>query len=136
MPTDDNRTNGQTATQSSPTLGTKWLSFWNYFCLPVGALADLVMVFMSPHVIVKALCVVAFPLRIATAIGLHQRRRWGWNVNCVMIGWVSLFMLVPSQQYDNGPLLAVVFGFRLLLTGLAWIWPNVVYWRKRRSLFS
>ena len=86
MPTDQIDTTRQVETKTAEALGTKWLSFWNYFCLPVGALADVVMVFVTPHMFVKALCVVAFPLRIATAIALHQRRRWGWNVNCVMIG--------------------------------------------------
>lgn len=126
----------QTATQASTALGTKWLSFWNYFCLPVGAVADLVFVFIAPTVVVRVLCLIACPLRVATAIGLHQRRRWGWILNCIMIGLVSLFMLVPSQAYDLGPLFLVAVVIRIILTGFAWIWPNVIYWRKRKHLFS
>jgi hypothetical protein len=32
--------------------------------------------------------------------------------------------------------LLLPFAIRLILASLVWLWPNVLYWRKRATLFS
>lgn len=121
----------------APTLGTKWLKFWNYFSLPVGGVLGLLMSLGFP-----ALGIIMVPISIlqfVVAYGLHQKKLWAWQWNWVLIIIAYISMVIPEPtpgMHSGGVDLVVQFVIRAVLGGLIWMWPNKVYWKKRRSLFS
>jgi len=118
-------------------LGTKGLKFWNYFSLPVGGVLAVLMSIGMPS-LVNILVPLAV-LYFVVAYGLHYRKFWAWQWNwvVVVITYISMLILIStSGSYDVSANLMAQFVFKLILGGLIWIWPNYVYWRKRRLLFS
>lgn len=119
----------------APTLGTKWLKFWNYFSLPVGGVLGLLM-----SVGVPALGIIMVPISIlqfVVAYGLHRRRLWAWQWNWVLIIITYISMAIPIPGvHGGGAELVVQFVIKAVLGWLIWMWPNKVYWKKRRALFS
>lgn len=119
------------------TLSTKWLTYWNYFSLPVGGLLGLLISLGMP-----ALGIMMVPLAIlqfAVAYGLHYRKLWAWQWNWGLVVVAYIFSLAPTPTPGShgGP--ADVAGqvfIKLILGSLIWMWPNYVYWRKRKGLFS
>ncbi len=123
---------------SSPALGTKWLKFWNYWSLPVGGIVGLLMSVAVPPAAVVLLPIAI--LQFAVAYGLHARRLWAWKWNWVLVILVYC-MVIPdavstydTSRYSAADVWARLF-LRLLLAGLIWMWPNYIYWKKRRVLF-
>ena len=118
-------------------LGTKWLKFWNYFSLPVGGVLGLLMSLGVP-----ALGIIMVPISIlqfVVAYGLHHRSLWAWQWNWVLIVIAYVSMAVPTPMpgaHSGGADLVVQFAIKAVLGGLIWMWPNHVYWKKRRVLFS
>jgi rRNA maturation endonuclease Nob1 len=120
-------------------LGTKWLSFWNYYSLPVGGVLGILMSIGTP-----AIAIIMVPisiLQIVTAIGLHYRKNWAWQANWVVILVCWLLNATSSnihQLIQNGATRQLFFVFALLMLfqAVVWIWPNYVYWNKRKHLFS
>ena len=136
-------------------LGTKWLKYWNYFSLPVGGLLGLftalglrglsapgfalnVGTIRFDAETLTALVIGVSLLQLVVAYGLHKLELWAWQLNWVIIvlAWISLALSVPprSTPYPQSEL-AFLFAFKLILGGVLWIWPNYVYWKKRRGLF-
>ena len=119
-----------------PMLGTKWLKFWNYFSLPVGGVLGLLMSLGVP-----ALGIIMVPISIfqfVVAYGLHQRKLWAWQWNWVLITITYISMAIPTSTpgVHSGGVDLIQFAIKAVLGGLIWMWPNKVYWKKRRSLFS
>lgn len=117
---------------AASSLGTKWLKFWNYFSLPVGGVLGLLMSLGVP-----ALGIIMVPISIlqfVVAYGLHHRKIWAWQWNWVLIviTYISMAIPTPSGEAD----LVAQFVIKAVLGGLIWMWPNHVYWKKRRALFS
>ena len=114
-------------------LGTKWLAFWNYVSLPVGGLLGIVFAILTPEFGVIVGLVAFFQLTVA--YGLHNRRLWAWQWN-----WVLIVLTGISPAVENALVIPGDFWPRfavgIVVTGLVWIWPNYVYWRKRQFLFS
>ncbi len=135
---------GTTSIAVSPTteypkqIGTKWLKFWNYASLPIGGIINLffgyLMLLNFPiiGIIIISMAIIQF----AVAYGLHYRKLWAWQWNWVIIGIAYLGMLIPilPNGSDNG--VVVQFIIRLVVSSLIWMWPNYVYWKKRKILFS
>ena len=125
----------QTAAANSEPLGTRWLKFWIYWGLPIGALTDFSRAshYDPPWGIVCSLISVA--VRVVMIFGLHNRKGWAWKWNWVLIAWVGLILAIPKTPFS-----ADDFWGRYITTiivfGLVWMWPNYVYWKKRRGLFS
>ncbi len=119
------------------TLGSKWLKFWNYFSLPVGGLLGLLMSLGLP-----ALGIIMVPLaflQFAVAYGLHYRKLWAWQWNwgLVVITYINMLIPTPTPGSHGGAAeLVVQFVIKLILGSLIWMWPNYVYWKKRKGLFS
>jgi len=140
------------------TLGVKWLKFWTYVGVPVGTLLAFMVSFDLPrfryeNIAIALLCAIV-------AFGLHKRKLWAWQWNWVVIGLIYVAMLVPlpvrefggslgdfvargakeliSMQWTRDSLgdLLLPFAVRLILASLLWLWPNVLYWKKRATLFS
>jgi len=122
-------------------LGTKWLKFYNYFSLPVGGILLLLLgVLMSVRLpalgIIIALLAI---LQFVVAYGLHHRKLWAWQWNwaLVIITYVELLIPIPKSESHGGTAdLVPQFVIRLIVASLIWMWPNYVYWRKRKTLFS
>lgn len=116
-------------------LGTKWLKFWNYFSLPVGGILCILLVFAfaTPEYIFLGLVLAYAHFHIA--YGLHRRvlEAWKWNWVMVVATWIG-----GSIPYHFGTMLDFTarFAITFLLFGAIWMWPNYVYWMKRRVLFS
>ncbi|MBM3273182.1 zinc ribbon domain-containing protein [Candidatus Kaiserbacteria bacterium] len=119
------------------TLGTKWLKFWNYFSLPVGGVFGLLMSLGLP-----ALGIIMVPLAIlqfVVAYGLHHRKLWAWQWNWALVAITYISMLIPTPtpgSHGGTADLVVQFVIKLILGSLIWMWPNYVYWKKRKGLFS
>ena len=113
--------------------GTKWLKFWNYFSLPVGGILGLLISLGDP-----ALWIILVPISILqfiVAYGLHYRRLWAWQWNWVLVVITYITMSIP-RVYSNGGDFIIQFVIQAVIGGLIWMWPNYVYWKKRRDLFS
>lgn len=118
-------------------LGTKWLKFWSYCSLPVGGVLGLLMSLGVP-----ALGIIMIPMAIlqfVVAYGLHYRKLWAWQWNWVLVIITFLSMLIPAPipgSHGGGADLVIQFMIKLILASLIWMWPNHVYWKKRRALFT
>lgn len=114
-------------------LGTRWLKFWNYFSLPVGGLLSILLFFRfsTPYYAFFFLAYLHFLL----AYGLHHRRLWAWQWNWVMVVLTWIGGAIPLQ-FSSALDLAVSFFIRFVIFGVVWMWPNYVYWKKRRNIFK
>lgn len=123
--------------KAAASLGTKWLRFWTYFSLPMGGALGLLLSMTVPK-----LGVILVPyavLQFWAAYGLHHRRLWAWRWNWALVVAAFVTMSIPTPvpgAYHRGADLAIQFTIKLAIVGLIWMWPNYVYWRKRRPLFS
>lgn len=118
---------------SATVLGIKWLQFWTYFSLPVGGISFGLLCFAVPDW--KLPFAFLAGLHFYTAYGLHRRFLWAWQGNwaLVVVSWVGA--AVPSD-FGSPIDFAFKYAFVFLLGGLVWMWPNYVYWMKRRGLFQ
>jgi len=69
--------------------------------------------------------------------GLHRRKLWAWQWNWIVISIAYVGMLVP--MFPNTSSIGdmfMQFVVRLFVGSLIWMWPNYVYWKKRKNLFS
>lgn len=134
---EDPRQRVQSGAFDPAVLGTKWLKFWNYFSLPVGGVLGLLMSLDLP-----AIGIIMAPLAIlqfVVAYGLHYRKLWAWQWNWVLVIITYIGMLIPAPipgSHGGTAGLAVQFVIRLILGSLIFLWPNHVYWKKRKELFS
>ncbi|MCX7009262.1 MAG: hypothetical protein NTY53_18790 [Kiritimatiellaeota bacterium] len=124
-------------------LPMRWFFFYTYIRIPIGLLLTSFYVFLGwfgmslarvkiDHSILVVLIVLEllmFGLLLALLIGLHKRKRWGWNLN-----WAVLVMevLARALKYISSPgkFIAVLAVFTLI-----WFLPNAIYFWKRRFLF-
>ncbi len=116
-------------------LGTMWLELWNYVALPLGGVYNLLMT-PAHGIILVPLAILQF----AVAYGLYHRKPWAWRWNWVLLVIayinISIYLPVPTHGPYGGTVdLVVQFVPQLLLGGLIWMWPNYVYWKKRKGLF-
>jgi hypothetical protein len=116
-------------------LGTKWLKFWNYFSLPVGSVLGLLMSLgMSTSIIMVPMSILDF----VVACGLHYRKLWAWKWNWVIIviSYISLIIPTPAPWSQGDADLVLQFVTKFVVGSLFWMWPNYVYWQKRKGLFT
>lgn len=114
-------------------LGLKWFYFWTYVNLPVSAISGIILSVNVP--IVAALSFPLSILEIAIASGLHRRTYWAWRLNWVAVYSRWLLMAVPFTAKSQKEFL-ILYPLFLLLTSALWLWPNIIYWKKRRLLFE
>ena len=128
-------------------LGTKWLKFWNYFSLPFGGVlgleSGLVMLLVVPTigiiiVPIAILLILVAILQFVVAYGLHNRKIWAWQWNWVVIvlSWFSAAKPNSPNSFGSSAVFWTQFIIQFSVVGLIWMWPNYVYWKKRRALFS
>lgn len=117
--------------------GTKWLTVWIYFYLPVsGVLVLLRSLGLSPLGVIMGVPYAIF--HFVVAYGLHYRRLWAWERNWVLIIINFALTLISTLTHEGsggtGYLVGQLIGGLIFL--IIFIWPNYVYWKKRRGLFS
>jgi hypothetical protein len=111
-------------------LGIKWLMFWNYFILPVNGIVGLLIL---PIILPLSI------LQLGVAYGLHYRRLWAWKWNWLLITVWFVGMSVPMPSHGSSGSAAELFALfilRFMMASVIWMWPNLVYWRKRKVLFT
>lgn len=108
----------------APPLGTMWLNFWTYISLPVGGLFGIVLSLFGPWLFLGISI-----LQLVVAYGLHKRKLWAWNWNWIVIFAHPLISMAYAQTRFEQILYLVFYG-------LIWCWPSLVYWRKRKGMFS
>jgi hypothetical protein len=114
-------------------LRIRWLAFWNYIWLPLGG-------------IIYALSLTPYPvfgltgaaLNFSAAYGLHRRKLWAWWLNWVMVGLAPIggFLGVLARAQTEGWESVGAWLVGAAAVGLIWLWANVIYWKKRKPLFS
>ena len=141
-PLGTSRTSFQPAGANSAPLGTRWLKFWIYFSLPIGGVLDFQEVLEIYPTLVSspafsAVCTIVLVdivMRVGLIFGLLCRKGWAWKWNWVFI---ALIWLCPtSQGFRSAEEFWGIYLTKIIGFGLVWMWPNYVYWKKRRGLFS
>ena len=127
---------------SKKQLGTKWFTFWTYINLPImGGLGVLVAIALATKIfwLGAALFVICVPY-LAAAYGLHKRKVWGWRLNWLTIAINCVNGLVPNSLETFGdPITSRVLAevaVRAVFVSIVWVLPNIIYWRKRRFMFT
>jgi len=137
-------------------LSIKWLQFWNYIFLPACGIWGLfIIVIMSKSdyatSLLRLFISLVSVLIIATALGLHNRKLWAWKTNWIVIyitliniGFyistkIAVFLTLKITATDIDSYLAyyeVIWFCISLMIIITIIWPQVVYWKKRKFLFE
>ena len=123
-------------------LKIKWLKFWNYFSLPVGGIFGILMsvgFLKSIELMLLGIIVISMSiLQLIVAYGLHHRKFWAWQWNWVLVAIVYMSLLIPIQTsgyYEDTAEFVAQSIMRMIVGSLVWVWPNYVYWKKRKGLF-
>ncbi len=119
-------------------LQIRWLTFYTYIRLPVGALGLLINVFSgSTSGDIAIVSILGAALAICVTIGLHKNRVWGWKLNWLQLGSEALFFAIFYGPGLNPGEIGVGYSFLyLLIIIVVWVLPNGIYFRKRRDLFK
>jgi hypothetical protein len=145
---------------SESKLRTKWLSF-TIFVLWLGFAINLfnASLFLTTHtasLTIYSVSLTTHPVNARTAAlllamgmllatvayGLQKRRLWAWRLNWVIIGlrWIYISVRLAhagkTSLFNEPNFIAGYLLFLLFLLGIVWVWPNYVYFRKRRILFQ
>jgi hypothetical protein len=121
----------------------KWFCFYTYFLLPFWSLSILAQIPTAGTVSALPTWYFAYILGImalivAVFIGLHKRRLWGWHLNFVLLTAKTLSypLGVADAVQDTNENQIIVFVVGLVIFGLLFTLPHVVYFTKRRVLFT
>ena len=120
-------------------LKTKWLSFWNYFCLPISGIINIYTVLFSLDILFCFIAAMFAIVQLSTAWGLHFRKLWAWRLNWVALlmsyyGGVTLPRFIKLSYGYEEPGTQLVL--RIFFGALIWLLPNIIYWEKRKNLFT
>lgn len=116
-----------------------WYRFWTYLCLPGSALLGVVLAFQrfNSQPALSIFLLVISALYAVIALGLHKETSWGWWANWLPITINLLTFSIPSSVFLTGQLPASsTFASKLLIGAVIWLIPNVIYWKKRKYIFS
>jgi len=108
---------------------TGWLEFYIYCRIPLGIIGALITALLTEAPVFIFFTVLYGTLSVAVFVGLRRRRLWGWKLNWILLAVESLLFPLTSESGLS------YFGL-LAIVALLWIWPNYVYFRKRRHLFK
>jgi hypothetical protein len=123
-------------------LGMRWYKWWTYGNLPLSVAINLITIPLLEAQGI-AINILISILAVCTIFGLHQKREWAWRLNWLMIfvayikGAISAGTPRLSEYFTppSNEEMAVRVIMWLIIGGLVWLWPNIVYWRKRKHLF-
>ena len=124
--------------QTFESIPLKYFIFYTYVRIPLSILFGLFYLvyltylfsvfdlylpfYIMSNIINVILCIVLL-------VGLRLKKLWAWKLNIVVM--VLETIVVPIMRFDN--FFQIVFI--IILISLAWLWPNWIYFRKRKHLF-
>ncbi len=117
----------------------KWFGFW-IFRLILGSFVGFLSFledFLKNKIDIYtfALGIIVFLFLIYVANGLMKKKMWGWKANwAIIFGEPILIATNRAQVSQNDNFL--FFCIFLVLLSVVWIWPNYVYFKKRKMLFK
>ena len=120
-------------------LPTRWLTAYTFLVLGMGVWSVLGSVEMiakrvfpqGPMVVTVEL--VAGVFFSGVALGLSRRRAWAWKANFVLLFLPALLVAMLTIWMER--LSLVLWLETVAFFSALWIWPNVVYFQKRRAQF-
>jgi len=121
---------------------TQWLKFWTYFRLPFGLLIAIGYLYdfdgldAGEMAVTLAWFMIIFAATIATIVGLHLRKLWGWKLNWVLLVSECFFYPFSMAENTSGTELLWLLIVGWIILGLGWGLPNFIYFKKRRVLFE
>jgi hypothetical protein len=130
--------NKRAARDISRPLKTKWLRVWNYLFLPLSGINNIYVAVTISEISSSILAAIFAIVQLSTAFGLYHRKLWAWRLNWVALllsyyGGITLPIFLKKaygvEQTFNQTVLSMI------LSALIWLWPNYVYWKKRKELF-
>jgi hypothetical protein len=101
-------------------------------------------------VMIIIITIIIYSFVISVGIGLNKKKLWAWKANwAIIIGeplMLALSTLIfalnkipervsPEEQLNY---FIIWLGYFIVMFGilsLLWIWPNYIYFKKRRALF-
>ena len=115
-----------------------WCNFWIYGLLPFHFFGGIALLYYLPSGLKSSgYYLVSFFLLLAAGalvIGLHERRQWAWTLNGNYIVINSIIILISqSGTIFNG---AIEIITATIVHAIIWLWPNHVYWLKRKYIFN
>jgi len=126
--------------KSTITRGTRWATWCIYFSYPYGALVTLCFVplLLTANTTQSTLALMllgttAF-LQVSASIGLRQGQYSGWEANNCVVWLTYLEIIFSGASSPDAPALKTFLC--VVLGALVYLWPSLVYWRKRKDLFS
>ena len=128
------------ARRKNKKLSTRWLWFYTYIRLPLGMLLALLLLLGSivqydGNPLKAIICTGIFLLYLSTYLGLSKREWWGWNLNWLFLILEVLlypFALAREVPFHNSTEYLIGVG----LCAFWWFLPNLIYFQKRKCLFS
>ena len=115
-----------------------WCNFWIYGVLPFHFFGGIALLYYLPSGLKSSgYYLGSFFLLLAAGalvIGLHERRQWAWTLNGNYIVINSIIILISqSGTILNG---AIEIITATIVHAIIWLWPNHVYWLKRKYIFN
>lgn len=105
----------------------KWFYYYVYFSLPATIVSLLAHIKECGEF--ESYLIIAYSIFCTIVIiGLHQRRLWSWKLNW---GLLILFTVLMPFKYTRIP-----YWIALALVAYLWFFPNYIYFKKRKHLFS
>lgn len=130
------------AAELDKSLPIRWLNFYVYFRIPASIVLSVIyglLIFALYSVDTTVALFALFALIFIAAyiclavflfVGLHRRRRWGWKLNWFLLG---LDFLLGALGYPGR---VIIHFFSVGVLAFGWLLPNVIYFKKRRHLFT
>jgi len=110
-------------------LPLNWFNFYTYFRLPVGVALEFFGILITGN---YTDLIIMVPMAIFVGLvilGLHRRRLWGLRLN-----WLLLIMEAFSFPLRVHTI--IPYDGMFIIAVILWVVPNVIYFEKRRDLFS
>ncbi|MGN1269335.1 MAG: zinc-ribbon domain-containing protein [Clostridia bacterium] len=132
---------------NSKKLPMNWWKFWQYFRLPVGLLISIYNLSYYSEATINFITIIVFIANIVLICligyafyGLIERKKFGYNVLITVLFleplWNCFFNCL--ENCDSSTQIAefiITFLFAFGFICAVWVYPNYVYFTKRKKLF-
>lgn len=124
--------------RESKPLKIKWLKAWNYLFLPLSGISNIYSAVTISDIPSSLLSAIFAIIQLSTAFGLYHRKLWAWTLNWVVLllsyyGGITLPIYLKRAYGVEQTFNQTILG--MIISALIWLWPNYVYWKKRKGLF-
>jgi len=123
-------------------LGNRWLDLYTYGLMPLGIILQLAGISVRDVTTFLSSLALALPFiifQIVVLIGLSKRRLWGWKINFYFIIIISIDHALASVMINDTDTISeftALFFIGLIIVFLLIALPNIIYFNKRKYLFS